>query len=73
MEIVLTGMLVALIGGILYYAYKKEKIDRSAIVATVMIGVIFLTAGGSKWIIAPFIFFVGGVLRRIIKNKKRGD
>lgn len=71
MEIVLTGMLVALIGGILYYAYKKEKIDRSAIVATVMIGVIFLTAGGSKWIIAPFIFFVGGSLETYYKRQKK--
>jgi len=71
MEIVLTGMLVALIGGILYFAYKKEKIDRSAVVATAMIGIIFLIAGGNRWIIPPFIFFVGGSLATHYKKEKK--
>lgn len=71
MGIVLTGVSIVIISAILYYAYKKKKIDKSAIATTGAIGVILLATGSIIWIIAPFVFFVGGTVESQYKKEKK--
>ena len=63
-----TGVLLVAIAGILYYAYRKEKIDDSAIVSTAIIGFTCLFAFGNDGIIPLVIFFVVG---NIVSHYKR--
>ncbi len=59
----------------LYFAYSRQKIDLSAIVSTAIIGGICFIAGGIKWIIPLFVFFVLGSLESSYKKafkKKAG-
>ena len=63
---------IFVIGVILYYAYRKEKIDKSAILATAICGFICLVAGGIKWIEPLILFFiVGNIFSHYKKTLKR--
>ncbi len=45
---------------IFYWAYRKKKIDWTAIVATIIIGSLCLIAGGAKWLAPLIVFFIIG-------------
>ncbi len=44
----------------LYVAYQKQKIDKSAIISTGVVGLLCLSAGGWKWAMPLVMFFVVG-------------
>lgn len=55
--------------GILLYAYKKERIDWTAIAGTGIVGFICLTAGGARWVFPLIVFFVVGHIASHYKRK----
>lgn len=64
-----TFFIFAAITGAVYYAYRKERIDFSAVASTGAIGLICFVAGGNNWLIPLFIFFVLGTLASSYKRK----
>lgn len=54
-------VILILMGLIIYYTYKKKKVDKSAIIATLIVGFLSFFAGGVKWIIPLLIFFILGI------------
>ncbi len=65
-------ILIALIGVILLCAHNKKKIDLSAIIATIAVGLICLIAFGAKGVWPLLLFFViGNIFSHYKKDRKK--
>lgn len=67
-----SAAIIGLVVGMLIYAYRKERIDWTAIAGTGIVGFICLAAGGVKWVIPLVVFFtVGNIASRYKEERKR--
>lgn len=65
-------VVICLIALIVLYAYRKKKIDISAVIMTAIVGFSCFFSGGVRWIVVLLLFFVFGNLVSHYKKAYKG-